>query len=146
MAFGVMKVRKHCTKCKIEKTLNDFYFDKRPSRGYKSICKDCENIQKRIKRKIDWKLNNQPISLFISSFKKRFGDHKNYTNEFFEAYINNLKLQSVIKNKLSKQVIMHNNLVCFSCGKVEALELPLSVRNIVEICNLFEKTHKKCSI
>jgi hypothetical protein len=139
-----MKIKKHCTKCKIEKTLNDFYFDKRPSRGYKSICKDCENIQKRIKRKIDWKLNNQPMSLFISSFKKRFGDHKNYTNEFFEAYINNLKLQSVIKNKQSKQVILHNNLVCYLCKKVQPLELPLSLNKLQLICSDFKQLHDKC--
>jgi hypothetical protein len=139
-----MRVRKPCTKCKIEKTLNDFYFDKRPSRGYKSICKDCENLQKQMKRTIDWKLENQPISLFISAFKKRFGNHENFTNEFIEAYVNNIKLQSVIKNRQSKQVILHNNLVCYLCGKVQPLELPLSLNRLQLICSDFKQLHDKC--
>jgi hypothetical protein len=139
-----MRVKKPCTKCKIEKTLNDFYFDKRPSRGYKSICKDCENLQKRMKRTIYWKLENQPMSLFISAFKKRFGNHENFTNEFIEAYVNNIKLQSVIKNKQSKQVILHNNLVCYLCGKVQPLELPLSLNRLQLICSDFKQLHDKC--
>lgn len=135
---------KICSKCKNEKRFKNFYFDKRPNRGFKSICKDCENSQKRIKRALDWKLENQPISLFVSAFKKRFGDHKNFTQEFFETYITNLKIQSVIKNKQSKQVLLHNNLICYSCGKVEPLELPLPLNKFNIICTSFEKIHKEC--
>jgi Fe2+ or Zn2+ uptake regulation protein len=133
-----------CSKCKIEKTLTDFYFDKRPGRGYKSICKDCENIQKRMKRKIDWKLENQHISVFISAFKKRFGNHKNFTQEFIEAYIQNIKLQSVIRNKKDNCYILHNNLVCNSCGQVQPLELPLSMERFSKISELFQELHKRC--
>jgi hypothetical protein len=135
---------KICNKCKIQKSLNGFYFDKRPSRGYKSICKDCENTQKKMKRKIDWRLENQPISLFISSFKKRFGNHKNFTQEFFEVYIQNIKLQSVIKNKKGNSFLLYNNLVCYSCGYVQPLEFPLRLNKFQLISNDFEKLHKKC--
>lgn len=34
---------KTCTKCKVEKPLNEFTTDKRASTGFKSSCKKCEN-------------------------------------------------------------------------------------------------------
>lgn len=135
---------KICSKCKIEKNLNNFYFDKREHRGYKSICKDCENAQKKMKRKIDWKLENQPTSLFISAFKKRFGNHQNFTQEFIEAYIQNIKLKSAIRNKKDNCFILHNNLVCYSCGLVEPLSFPISVNKLNEICTIFNELHKSC--
>jgi len=135
---------KVCTRCKVEKSLNSFYFDKRENRGYKSICKDCENAYKRIKRKIDWKLENQPISLFIGAFKKRFGNNENFTQEFIETYIQNIKLQSAIRNKKDNCFILDKNLVCYSCGHVEPLNFPLPLKKLNEICEIFNELHKRC--
>lgn len=135
---------KICNKCKTEKSLKSFYFDKRPKRGFKSICKDCENTYKKMKREIDWILEHQPMSVFISAFKKTFGNHKNYTQEFIDVYVQNMKLQSVLKNKQSKCAISHNNLICYSCGKVQPLELPLSLNKLQLICTNFLQLHDKC--
>lgn len=141
-----MRTRKNCTKCKIEKTISDFYFDKREGRGYKSICRSCENAQKRMKRKLDWKLENQPMSLFISAFKKRFGDHKNFSEEFIELYRNTIKLKSSINNKQAKTVMLQNNFVCKGCGAVQPLDLPIEVKKLAEAGELFTKLHEKCQI
>jgi hypothetical protein len=135
---------KICNRCKVNKQLQYFYFDKRENRGYKSICKDCENTLKRMKRKIDWKLENQPASLFISAFKKRFGNHENFTQEFIEIYIQNLKLQATIRNRKDNCFILHKNLVCYSCGHVEPLNFPIPLKKLNEICEIFNELHKKC--
>lgn len=135
---------KPCTRCLAEKPLTDFYFDKRQGRGYKSICSSCENAQKRMKRKLDWKLENQPISLFISAFKKRFGNHKNFSEEFIELYRNTIKLKSVINNKQAKTVMLQNNFVCKGCGAVQPLDLPMDVKKLAEAGELFTRLHKKC--
>lgn len=141
-----MRTRKNCTKCKIEKTISDFYFDKREGRGYKSICRSCENAQKRMKRKLDWKLENQPKSLFISAFKKRFGNHENFSEEFIELYRNTIKLKSSINNKQAKTVMLQNNFVCKGCGAVQPLDLPIEVKKLAEAGELFTKLHEKCQI
>lgn len=139
-----MRTRKNCTKCKIEKTISDFYFDKREGRGYKSICSSCENAQKRMKRTLDWRLENQPISLFISAFKKRFGDHKNFSEEFIELYKNTIKMKATIKNKNEKIVMLQNNFVCKGCGAVQPLDLPIEVKRLHEAGKLFTVLHEKC--
>lgn len=141
-----MRTRKNCTKCKIEKTISDFYFDKREGRGYKSICSSCENAQKRMKRTLDWRLENQPMSLFISAFRKRFGDHKNFSEEFVELYRNTIKLKSSINNKQAKTVMLQNNFVCKGCGAVQPLDLPIEVKKLAEAGELFTKLHEKCQI
>jgi hypothetical protein len=139
-----MESNKKCNKCLVEKPKTDFYFDKREGRGYKTICSSCENSQKRMKRKLDWKLENQPISLFISSFKKRFGNHVNFTEEFIELYKNTIKLKSAINNQQSKTVMLHNNFVCRGCGAVQPLDLPMEVKRLSEAGKLFTVLHEKC--
>lgn len=139
-----MRTRKNCTKCKIEKTISDFYFDKREGRGYKTICSSCENTQKRMKRKLDWRLENQPISLFISAFRKRFGDHKNFSEEFIELYKNTVKIKATIKNKKEKIVMLQKNFVCKGCGAVQPLDLPMDVKKLTEAGKLFTVLHEKC--
>lgn len=141
-----MKTRKICTKCKREKKISDFYFDKRENRGYKSICSSCENAQKRMKRKLDWKVENEPISLFISSFRKRFGNHMNFSNEFIELYRNTIKLKSIIKNKEAKVVMLQNNFVCKACGTVQPLDLPMDIKKLAMCGELFYKLHKQCQV
>lgn len=135
---------KFCSKCQTQKQLNDFYFDKRGGRGHKSICKNCENAYKRMKRTLDWKLNYQPMSLFISAFKKRFGNHENFTDEFIELYKNTLKLKATIDNKTSNQVFILNNFVCKKCGSVQPLDLPLKLSKLSKACELFSELHKEC--
>ncbi len=135
---------KKCNKCLTQKPLTDFYFDKREGRGYKTICSLCENTQKRMKRKLDWKLENQPISLFISAFRKRFGDHKNFSEEFIELYKNAIKLKSTMKNKQSKIVLLQNNFVCKGCGAVQPLDLPMEVKKLAVAGELFTGLHEKC--
>ena len=137
-------MKKTCNHCKTEKLLDNFYFDKREGRGYKTICSSCENSQKRMKRKLDWKLENQPISLFISAFRKRFGDHKNFSEEFIELYKNAIKLKSTMKNKQSKIVLLQNNFVCKGCGAVQPLDLPMGVKRLSEAGKLFTVLHEKC--
>jgi hypothetical protein len=139
-----MRTRKNCTKCKIEKSISDFYFDKRVGRGYKTICSSCENAQKRMKRKLDWKLENQPISLFISAFRKRFGDHNNFSEEFIELYRNTIKLKATINNQKSKIVMLKENLVCKGCGAVQPLDLPMEVKKLAVAGELFTRLHEKC--
>jgi hypothetical protein len=139
-----MTPTKLCTRCLTEKPLTDFYFDKREGRGYKSICSLCENAQKQMKRKLDWKLENQPISLFISAFRKRFGNHKNFSEEFIELYKNTIKLKSTIKNKQSKIVMIQSNFVCKGCGAVQPLDLPMEVKKLAEAGELFTRLHEKC--
>ena len=39
------KLTKVCTKCKMEKSLNEFHKDKRKKSGYQSSCKICKNIK-----------------------------------------------------------------------------------------------------
>lgn len=135
---------KTCSKCKVNKSTNDFYFDKRPNRGFKSICKDCENAQKRMKRTLDWRKENQPMSLFISAFKKRFGNHESFTDEFIELYRNAIKLKSTIKNKQSAQVFILKNLVCKGCGAVQPLDFPMPLSKLNKVSDLFLKLHCKC--
>lgn len=135
---------KNCTKCKIEKTLSDFYFDKREGRGYKSICRSCENALKRMKRALDWKLENQSMSLFISAFKKRFGNHENFTDEFIELYKNAIKLKSTVENGQSNQIFILNNFVCRKCGAVQPLDLPIKLNRLTQASDLFLKLHCKC--
>lgn len=135
---------KNCTKCKIEKTLSDFYFDKREGRGYKSICRSCENALKRMKRALDWKLENQSMSLFISAFKKRFGNHENFTNEFIELYRNTIKLKSAMNNKQAKVIMLQNNFVCKGCGSVQPLDSPIKLSKLAKASDLFLKLHCKC--
>lgn len=135
---------KNCTKCKLEKTLTDYYFDKRQGRGFKTICKDCENIRKRMRRMIDWKRENQPTSLFISAFKKRFGNHENFTDEFIELYKNAIKLKSSLENKTSNQVFILNNFVCKKCGVVQPLDLPIKLSRLIKVSELFNKLHCEC--
>lgn len=139
-----MTQTKPCNKCLAEKPLTDFYFDKRVGRGYKTICSSCENTQKRMKRKLDWKLENQPISLFISAFRKRFGDHKNFSEEFIELYRNTIKLKATINNQKSKIVMLKENLVCKGCGAVQTLDLPMEVKRLAEAGKLFTVLHEKC--
>lgn len=141
-----MRIRKNCKKCKIEKTLSDFYFDKRDGRGYKSICSSCENAQKRMKRALDWKVENEPISLFISSFKKRFGNHINFSDEFIELYRNTLKLKSIIKNKKAKMVMLQNNFVCKVCGSVQPLSSPVDIKKLAISAELFIRLHEECQV
>ncbi len=135
---------KHCNRCNLEKKETDYYFDKRPNRGYKTICKNCENTYKQMKRSLDWKLENQPMSLFISAFKKRFGNHENFTNEFIELYKNAIRLKSNIKNKTSNQVFILNNFVCRKCGAVQPLNLPIKLSILTKASDLFLKLHCKC--
>jgi hypothetical protein len=137
-------MQKPCTHCKTEKPFDDFYFDKREGRGYKSICKDCENLKKKVKRTQDWKLENQPISLFISAFRKRFGDHENFSDEFIELYRQAIKLKAQIKNKESKSVMIKNNFVCTVCGAVTPLEFPMEVKRLAKLSDLFIELHKEC--
>lgn len=49
---------KLCTKCKLEKSTEDFYADKRRSDGLKSWCKNCHNIGVR-----DWQGRNRTQDL-----------------------------------------------------------------------------------
>lgn len=135
---------KECNKCKTEKNESEYYFDKRPNRGFKSICKDCENTQKRLKRTLDWRKENQPMSLFISAFKKRFGNHENFTDEFIELYKNAIKLKASIENKQSNQIFLKNNFVCRCCGAVEPIEFPIHLSKLATASDLFLSLHKKC--
>lgn len=135
---------KICNKCTLTKDLNSFYYDKRLNRGYKSICKDCENYQKKLKRTLDWKKENQPISLFISAFKKRFGSHKNFTNEFIELYKTTIKLKSSIKNKESNPIFIKNNFVCRYCGAVEPIDFPIEMSKLIKASDIFLQLHKEC--
>lgn len=135
---------KFCSKCKIQKEETDYYFDKRPNRGYKTICKDCENTLKRMKRTLDWKRENQPMSLFISAFKKRFGNHENFTDEFIQLYKNAIKLKSTVENSQSNQVFILNNFVCRKCGAVQPLDLPIKLNRLTQASDLFLKLHCKC--
>src|SRR5688572_26995586 len=42
-----MEVSKVCSKCKMEKSLIEFYENKSKKSGYNSNCKTCENIKKK---------------------------------------------------------------------------------------------------
>jgi hypothetical protein len=139
-----LETQKKCTQCKEEKPLNSFYLDKREGRGYKTICKECENRKKRMKRSLDWKLENQPISLFISAFKKRFGSHENFSDDFISLYKNSIKLKAQIENKKEKIVFLERNLVCLQCGFVSPVEKQISLHRLKTATELFIKIHEKC--
>ncbi len=140
-----MKDSKLCSRCNTSKQLGEFYFDNRPKRGYKSICKDCENTYKRMKRKLNNDLALQPYSLFLSSFKKRFGDHKNYSEEFKQSYFQLLRVQHKINVRKKNHMLIFNNFVCLKCGQIEPIHHEMDLDNLQETIVLFKKCHNSCS-
>jgi transposase-like protein len=127
---------KTCTKCNIEKSLNNFVKNKRQSDGYHYVCKDCHKLYKEqntdtIKEKHKgWLLSNKE---YISQYNKQYNidnyekkkhsidkwwkdnpdyhkewKRKKYTTDiyyrikdnlrsrFYNAVINQFKIQSVI--------------------------------------------------
>ena len=97
-----------------------------------------------MKRSLDWKLENQPISLFISAFKKRFGSHDNFSDDFIKAYINAIKLKAQIENKKEKIIFLDQNLVCLQCGFVTPIEKQIGLHRLIKATELFIKIHEKC--
>ena len=111
---------KICTKCKKEKSISEFYKDKRNLDGYKGNCKVCDN-----KISLKWKQNNRKRNREIarkSKIKKLYSITINEYNKMFEeqngrcAICNNLQPHKRLSVDHSHKTGKIRGLLCFKCN------------------------------
>ena len=98
---------KCCIKCNINKSLSSFSLDKGIKCGYKNVCKECNNLMKKIRRK------NNPDKTKSDSKKYRLNriaktkeDNKKYRLNNREKI--NEKQRNRIINKENKKISQKN--------------------------------------
>jgi len=97
--------KKTCTKCNIEKYINEFFTDKSKKSGFKSACKKCCGQQDKTYRK----KNSEQIKI---KRKKYYEDNKTYISVQSKEYRG--KIKDVLREK-RKIKYMNNHLHRLKC-------------------------------
>lgn len=131
-----------CTKCREDKEESDYFFDKRRGK-VRMPCKDCSNLQKRMRRKERF-LNNQLVRSEI--------DHnyrlKDFPEEFRLFATETLFLHREIIKKTEPIFAMFSDdnmlLCCKYCGTVEKVQYPIPVERLSNLSKEFNELHTLC--
>lgn len=130
-----------CTQCGENKSDNNYWFDKRRNK-HQTPCKECRNINKKIRRK-EMFINNR----FTKSELDKSYRLKGVPEEIREVVVANIMLNREIEKTKDIQITANGKytvLYCPICGECEILEMPINVKDFFIIGDLFEKSHDKC--
>jgi hypothetical protein len=127
-------MKKTCSKCKIEKNLEDFAKSKsNDSFGRNYKCKECKNNDYRIKRLLNPKEENRKRNQWYEQkllkdpdfWKKRYARRKEKVKEANRNYERSNKLQRNARTKLNREVKkgnIHKPENCTLCKEIKKLE------------------------
>ncbi len=130
-----------CTQCGENKPLDEYWFDKRRGK-HQTPCKECRNINKRMRRK-EMFINNK----FTKSELDKSYRLKGIPEEIRDVVVANIMLNREIEKTKDIQITSnkkHTVLYCPLCGECESLETPINIKDFFIIGDLFEKGHAKC--
>jgi hypothetical protein len=131
-----------CTKCQKDKDDSEYFFDKRRGK-VRMPCRDCSNLQKRLRRKERF-LNNTLVRSEI--------DHQYRLKDFPEDFrlfaVENLFLYREIFKKAEPIVAMFSSegmlLYCKNCGIAEKVQYPIPVDRLAKLSKNFNELHVLC--
>ncbi len=107
---------KRCSKCKIEKNINDFYKRSDTKKGIRSHCKKCYNEYLKVHRKLP----------HIKNYYKKYSLLKKYglTLKEYEQMVKQQENKCLICGKKKQLVVDHNHktkkirgLLCSQCNR-----------------------------
>jgi len=98
-------MKKICSKCQIEKDINDFPASKRGKYGKHSMCKECKN-----KNQKKWRKNNKK---HVQGYKEKYRQtdkHKQYMKKYLESYKDRLHERNKQRRKNEPEYKLLDNL------------------------------------
>lgn len=107
---------KFCKICKIEKSVDLFYKDKRRKNGLAYECKDCKKMEvakSRIKNPERWKAKRHR-----NMIKEKFGLHKNDYDMMYKKQNEKCAICEIHQNNLDKKLFVDH---CHSSDKIRGL-------------------------
>ena len=139
---------KTCTRCKEEKSFNEYLIDKRrlgkPSM-YQQPCKKCRTQVKSLKHKIEF--SNNDLS---DNIVKKYIIRRNHLLEkdITKDLINLVRLNILLKRELKREdklsVVSGKIMICNACNSCTKLPDKLLLSELNEILSNFEKIHELC--
>lgn len=130
-----------CTQCGENKTVDNYWFDKRRNK-HQTPCKECRNLNKKMRRK-EMFINNK----FTKSELDKSYRLKGIPEEIREVVVANIMLNREIEKTKDVQITGNGDvsvIYCPICAESEALETPINLKEFFKLGDLFEKSHAKC--
>jgi hypothetical protein len=124
---------------------HDFWFNKKRNR-FDTPCKDCRNQQKKIRR-----ITNRQNGFFLKSEITHAYRTKGFSKSFVDAYKQHLLLVRELKESKEISITQIEEklvLFCPICCEFEVVKNTMNrihLKRFLELINVFEKRHEKCS-